>query len=156
MSSLLPDFFSNAEATKSGSTDIEAPAFSLTKVQAGLGALIAAVAGAVPASVGANTTILVAAIAAGTIVMLGVFGLAAVDMSVRQRAREAKLRWPEGGGNGSKENVILVPDQNGLILQSKHNGDEYEVLVAELDGETVKLVAHRGDDFLQPTFQPPA
>ena len=155
----LPDFFSNKKATEDEKTAIESPTLSLTKVQATIGTLVVAF-GAAGAKLHGPTAVKVAAIGGGALIMLGVFGLAAVDLIVRQRAEAAKLRWgsvkPPAAGGGSEANgkTILVPDRNHLVLQSKHSGKEFDVLVAELDGETVTLVAHDGETMLKPTFQP--
>jgi hypothetical protein len=145
-------------AGKEGESDVKSPAFSLTKVQAGLGALIAAVTGVVPAALASNQTVVVAAIASGTVVMLGVFALAAVDLTTRQRAGEAKLRWSGGAGNGgqSVKKVGLVANLDDLVLQSKHNGMEYELRFAELEGNKVTLVARKNGKSLEPIFQPRA
>jgi hypothetical protein len=161
----LPEFFSNKKATDEGKSAIEAPALSLTKVQTTLGALITVAAAAV-AKLEGPTAVKVAAIGVGALVMLGVFGLAAVDLIVRQRAEEAKLRWgaetpPAKGAtatdtastNGDAKK-ILVPDRNHLVLQSKHSDKEYDVLVLELEGEKATLVAHNGEHVLKPTFEP--
>ena len=145
-------------AGKEDESDVKSPAFSLTKVQAGLGALIAAVTGVLPAALASNQTVIVAAIASGTVVMLGVFALAAVDLTTRQRAAEAKLRWSGGAGNGGKsvKKVGLVANLDDLVLQSKHNGTEYELRFAELEGDKVTLVARKNGKSLEPTFQPRA
>jgi hypothetical protein len=161
----LPEFFSNKKATEEEKSAIEAPALSLTKVQTTLGALITVIAGAA-AKLEGPTAVKVAAIGGGALVMLGVFGLAAVDLIVRQRAEGAKLRWGSektpakaattgatANGDGKK---ILVPDRNHLVLQSKHSDKEYDVLVLELEGEKATLVAHDGEHMLKPTFEPRA
>jgi hypothetical protein len=147
------ELFTNNEATKEGNVVVEAPAFSLTKVWGGLTAAIGAVAAALPALLGAPQTIVVAAIAAGTVGFVAFLGLAGVDLIVRQRASEAKLRYPAGPGKGNGK-VVLLPDQDHLVLQDKHSGDEYELVVAELEDEKVTLIAHRGTKALAPTFQP--
>lgn len=155
MSSLLPEFFSNEEATENPNTVVKAPAFSITKVGGTLATLIAAISVAAAKLEGA-TAVKVAVIAAGTFVLLAYFGLAAVDILARQRAAAAKLRWQAtsgGGGNGTV--VPLVPDLEGLVLQSKHNGDEYELHFAELKDGKVTLVARRDGKSLEPIFQPP-
>lgn len=157
----LTDFFTNREATKEEKVDVETPAFSLTKVQAGIGALIAAVSAVVPTALKENQTVVVGAIAAGTVVMLGVFALAAVDLIVRQRASEAKLRWPGGSGGEAAatakddSQLLLLPDREGLVLQKKHSGVEYEVVCALSEGSKVTLVARAdGQAPLEPTFKP--
>jgi hypothetical protein len=159
----ITDFFTNREAVKEEKVDIEAPAFSLTKVQAGLGALIAAVSAVVPTALQENQTVVVAAIAAGTVVMLGVFALAATDLITRQRAAEAKLRWPGGSGGEPAttakpdSQLLLLPDREGLVLQGKHSGVEYEVVCALAEGNMVTLVARAdGQQPLEPTFKPRA
>jgi hypothetical protein len=163
----LPDFFSNKKATDEEKSAIEAPTLSLTKVQATIGTLIAAI-GAAGSQLHGPTAVKVAAIGGGALVMLGVLGLAAVDLIVRQRAETAKLRWGDGksasgsgpqgggGGGGGGGTKILVPDVNHLVLQTKHSSKEYDLLVAELDGDKVTLVAHDGENLLKPTFEPRA
>jgi hypothetical protein len=154
VASLLPEFFSNEEATEEGKVAIKSPAFSITKVGGTLATLIAAISVAAAKLEGA-TAVKVAVIAAGTFVLLAYFGLAAVDIVVRQRAAAAKLRWPAGSGAGGSGAVVpLVPDLDGLILQSKHNGDEYELHFAELKDGKVTLVARRDGKSLEPIFQP--
>jgi hypothetical protein len=156
VSSLL-ELFTNNEATEEGKVAIKSPAFSLTKVWGALTAAIAAVGGALPSLTGAGTTVTVAAVAAGTFAFVAFLGLAAVDLIVRQRAAEAKRRWPDGSGGSSANGtgkVGLVANLDDLILQSRHNGEEYELRFAELDGDTVTLIARKNGKALEPTFQP--
>lgn len=150
------EFFTNKEATKDEKVDVTAPAFSLTKVAGGLGTVIAAIAVAATKLEGA-TAVKVAAIGGGALVMLGYFGVAAVDLIVRQRASEAKLRYGPGSAGDAKTNgkVVLVADADDLVLQEKHSGDEYELRFAEVDGEKVTLVARRDGKTLAPSFQRP-
>ena len=118
------EFFTNEK----GEVDVKSPAFSITKVQATLGALITAVAGALPALADASETIKVAAIASGTVIMLGVFGLAAVDIRTRQRAAEAKLRY--GSGKTGTADFVALPEKKTLVVQEDHSKVEYEVDIA--------------------------
>ena len=155
MGGLLPEFFSNEKANDEGKTDVTSPAFSLTKVQAGLGALIVAI-GAVAAKIEGTTAVKVASIGGAALVMLGVFALGAVDIIARQRAQEAKLRWGPGstsGGDGDGP-ITLLPDDEGLVLQSGPQGEEFGIQYVELDGEKVTVVARRKGQTLAPTFHP--
>jgi len=167
----IADFFTNKEATSKKEVDVESPAFSLTKVQGGLATLIAAI-GVAGAKLEGPTAVKVAAIGGGALVMIGFFGLAAVDLITRQRASEAKLRWgaPAGQGaasggstpakvpptSGSGGSVVLVADSDDLVLQEKHSGDEYEVRFAELEGDKVTLIARRNGKTLTSSFQRPS
>jgi hypothetical protein len=154
----VTDFFANNDVKE----DIETPAFSLTKVSALIGVIVAGfgVAGAKIEDVAA---VKVAAIGGAALVLVAYFGVAAVDLIVRQRAAEAKLRWPDGGGgeaaapaNGDSQQLLL-PDREGLVLQKKHNGVEYEVVCALAEGSKVTLVARAdGQSPLEPTFKPRA
>jgi hypothetical protein len=166
----IADFFTNKEATSKKEVDVESPAFSLTKVQGGLATLIAAI-GVAGAKLEGPTAVKVAAIGGGALVMIGFFGLAAVDLITRQRASEAKLRWGAPAGKGapgsdstspdvpptnSGGNVVLVADSDDLVLQEKHSGDEYEVRFAELEGDKVTLIARRNGKTLTSSFQRPS
>ncbi len=147
------EFFTNAEKSEeAGKVDVKAPAFSITKVQASLGALIAVIAGAVPAAIDASETIEVAAIAAGTVIMLGVFALAAVDIVTRQRAREAAMRYGDGEGKPAK--YVALPAKP-LVLQQGHNSDEYEVKMLEVEGTGATLVAMRDGETIAAVFRKP-
>jgi hypothetical protein len=156
----LPDFFSNESAETDGKTAVESPAFSLTKVQASLGTLIVAIAGAV-AKLEGTTSVKIAAIGAGALVMVGVFGLAAADLIARQRAAEAKLRWgPEAkkaAATPATGSFYLYPESDDLVLRKGHAGDMYDIDRVKVEGEKVTLIAHRGGKKdLEPTFQPRA
>jgi hypothetical protein len=143
------DFFTNAD--KAEESDVSSPAFSLTKVQAGLGAVIVAICGALPASLQSDRTVVVAAMAAGTLIMLGVFALAAVDLVARQRASEATLRW--GSAKPAASDFVAIPDAEGLVLQEASSGEEYRIRIAEVKDDSVTLVARRGEETLTETFQ---
>lgn len=157
----MTDFFTNSEAVEKEKVDVEAPAFSLTKVAALIGVIVAGfgVAGAKIEDVAA---VKVAAIGGAALVLVAYFGVAAVDLIVRQRAAEAKLRWPSGSEGEATATVkddsqlLLLPDRQGLVLQKKHNGVEYEVVCALAEGSKVKLVAQAdGQVPLEPIFKPP-
>lgn len=158
------EFFTNKEATENKEVDVAAPAFSLTKVSGGLGTLIAAIAVAAAKLEGA-TAVKVAAIGAGALVMVGYFVVAAVDLIVRQRASEAKRRWPDGsggeggdgggGGTPTGKAITLVAGEDDLFLQKGPNGKQYEVKYVELEGEKVTVVARRDGDTLAPSFHRP-
>ncbi|HTR74382.1 MAG TPA: hypothetical protein VMH33_03875 [Solirubrobacterales bacterium] len=162
------EFFSNKKATKKGKATVEAPAFSLTKVQASLGALIVVIAGAA-AKLEGPTAVKVAAIGAGALVMVGVFALAAVDLVARQRATEAKLRWgakesakaetKAAKTNGSvatetDEPEIWFADNDDLVVQEAHGRDEYEVRFAERKGDTLTVVSRRNGKSYEAAFRP--
>jgi hypothetical protein len=154
------DLFTNRD--KKEESDVDSPAFSLTKVQAGIGALIVAILGAVPPALKADETVVVAAIAAGVVVMLGVFALAGVDVTTRQRAAEAKLRY--GGGSGGKGSggtdggsFFAVPKTNDLVIQVGSSSDEYRLAFARVEGDTVTLHATgHGKPMVEVLQQPPS
>lgn len=150
----LPDFFSNKKATEENETAIDAPALSTTKIVGTVGTVIGLI-GAAAAKVSGVTAVKVASIGAGTLVILGVFGLVAADMFVRQRAEAAKLRWGSGEKKADGKKVLVTADEH-LVLQEKHNSDEYELRWVELEGETVTLIARRNGETLTATFQPPS
>jgi hypothetical protein len=144
------EFFTNAQKTKDEEVDISTPAFSITKVQTTVGLLITAVLGAVPAALRSNETIIVAAIAAGTVILLGVFALVAVDIMTRQRAHEASLRY--GDGKATEKSFQALPTEE-LVLQQGHSTDEYELKLAMVEGDSVRLVAARNGDLISATFK---
>src|SRR5215218_3648217 len=121
------ELFTNKEKTKKDEVDVGSPAFSLTKAQATLGLLITAVLGAVPASLQADRAVVIAAIAAGAVVMLGVFYLAGIDIKTRQRAAEAALRFPDEEGPSAAE---------------------YRVRMAEVKKGKVEILASNDGDFI--------
>jgi hypothetical protein len=94
----LGELFTNKEKTKNEEVEIKAPAFSVTKITSGIGVAVGGLIGAllavVPDELKKHPGVVIAAIAAATLIMLGIIVLAAVDMRTRQRAQEAKLRWP--------------------------------------------------------------
>lgn len=148
------ELLTNNKKTDEGEVDIPTPAFSLTKVQATLGAFVTAVLAVLPASLKSNEAIVIAAIAAGTLVLLGVFALAAVDIQTRQRAREAALRF--GGGKAAAADFVAVPgSEEDLVLQVGHNTDEYEVKLATVKDGEVTLVATRDGRSISQVFQEP-
>jgi hypothetical protein len=156
------EFFTNKEATAEKKVDVAAPAFSLTKVAGGLGTLIAAIAVAAAKLEGA-TAVKVAAIGGGALAMVGYFGLAAIDLIVRQRAAQAKRRWPDSksgegeGGRSTSQAVSLVADPDTLVLQKVSGGDEYKIKYAEVEGDKVTLIAMRNGRAMDPapTFHRP-
>lgn len=82
------------ETQQSEEWEIKAPAFSVTKFASFAGIAVGAVLAAVPSSLSEDQAVVIASIAAGTLIMLGIFVLVAVDIMMRQRAQEAKRRWP--------------------------------------------------------------
>jgi len=144
------DFFTNGETAESKPTDVKTPAFSATKVHAALGALVVAILGVVPAKLSEDEQIVIAAIAAGTAILLGMFGLVAVDIRTRQKAREAALRW--GGGDSGPQTFPAVPTED-LVLQKGHNAAEYEVKMAFVEEGAVRLVAARNGELVSATFK---
>jgi hypothetical protein len=120
---------------------ISAPAFSVTKVQATIGVFITAVLGAVPASLGSDRSVVIAAIAAGTLIMLGVLALVAVDMRTRQRAHEAKLRFGNGGSDSAGD-LLAVPAQPLRVMKGSSD-EEYDVDMLKVADGKAQLVATR-------------
>lgn len=145
------DFFTNEDKTQNNEVDVQAPAFSATKVQAALGIVIAGILGAVPSSLQADQAVVIAAIAAGTAVVLGVFGLVAVDIRTRQRAHEATLRYGNGGV-GKPKTFQAVPMEK-LVLQKGHSTPEYEVKLAMVEDGSVSLVGARDGELISATFK---
>lgn len=144
------EFFTNAQKTENEEVDISAPAFSVTKVQAALGLVITGILGIVPTAHKDDVTVIVASIAAATLVVLGIFALVSVDMRTRQRAQEAKLRF--GAPAPASASFQAMPTK-GLVLQMGHNSDEYEVSHAAVDGDTVRLYGDREGDPICVTFK---
>lgn len=148
---ILSEFFTNEEKTEKDKVDVGSPAFSATKVQATLGTLIVAVLGAVPASLKADKAVVIAAIAAGVLLLLGVFALVAVDIQTRQRAQEAKLRYGDGKPT-EPSNFQALPTRD-LVLQLGHNDDEYEVKYATVEKGLVHVYADRDGTPISATFK---
>jgi hypothetical protein len=149
------ELFTNAKKTKKEKVDISAPAFSATKVQAALGLLITGIIAVVPASHKDDVTVIVASIAAATLIVLGMFALVAVDIRTRQRAHEAKLRFGGGGDGGSEAaapSFQALPTKK-LILQQGHSTDEYEVQLATVEKDLVQVIATRDGDSISATFK---
>jgi hypothetical protein len=127
---------------------ISAPAFSITKVQTFIGLLITGILGALPASLKADRSIVIAAIAAGTLILLGVLALVAIDMHVRQRAEEAKLRY-ENKTPAPDDDLAAKPTERLRVMrgESDHKFDVNELkvtdgaahLVATRKGESVSI-----------------
>jgi hypothetical protein len=153
------DVFTNADKPES-QLDIKAPAFSVTKIGTTFAALLSVVTAGLPAALRADQTIRVAAIAAATVVMLGAVALWGVDLIVRQRAAEAKLRY---GGKGNHDDngsaparYVAYPDSNDLKLQVGSSTDEYEIHGVEVDdGEVTLQARHNGKPPLEEKFTPP-
>lgn len=144
------ELFTNAQKTQEGEVDISAPAFSITKVQAALGLLISGILGVVPTALKDNVTILVASIAAATLVVLGILALVAVDIRTRQRAQEAKLRY--GDGKSTEPAFQALPTKD-LVLQLGHSKDEYEVKFATVEKGLVHVMAVRDGEPISATFK---
>jgi hypothetical protein len=143
----LPDFFSNKQATDDEKSAIEAPTLSLTKVQATIGTLIVAIAGAA-AKLEGPTAVKVAAIGAGALIMVGVFILAAVDLIARQRAEEAKLRWAAtpttGGAAGNCTPAKSPPAVEAETFEIKFGpGDDEVTVIAHSNGKSVSSSVQR-------------
>jgi hypothetical protein len=147
------EFFTNKKKTKEGDVDITSPAFSITKVQVALGLLITGIVGVLPPALKENEAVMIASIAAASLVMLGVFALSAVDIKTRQRAAEAQLRFGGGGGGGSKSSFEVMPVEENLIIQKGHNADEYEVRFAAVKKGGVDLLAARDGEFITVPFK---
>jgi hypothetical protein len=140
------DLFTNADKSES-ELDVKSPAFSLTKVGTTYGSLLSVVTGGLPAALQANETIRIAAFAAATVVMLGVFALGAVDIIVRQRAAEATLRYSGKGHDDDNESApkrfVAFADSSELKLQVGSNTEEYDLYAAEVNGGDVTLHAKK-------------
>ncbi len=147
----ISEFFTNEEKTKDEKVDIGSPAFSATKVQATIGGLIAVIAGTVPTTLKEDESVVIAAIAAGTLLMLGIFALIGVDIRTRQRAQEAKLRY--GGGKPSEPSSFQALPVKDLVLQLGHNNDEYEVRYASVEKDLVHVFADREGAAISATFK---
>lgn len=138
----LPDFFSNKTATEEEKTAIDAPALSTTKVIGTIGTVIGLI-GAAGGKVHGPTAVKVAAIGGGALVILGVFGIIAVDMIVRQRAEAAKLRW------GSESEPAAGAAKGSRAAE---NGEAIEVRIDQKDGDQVTVTAG-GDGRTKATIQ---
>lgn len=146
----LEEFFTNKEKTKDGKVDIDTPAFSVTKVVTVLGAIIGAVLAVVPAQLKEETPVVIAAVASGTLVLLGIFTLVAVDIRTRQKAKAATLRF--GDGKPAEADFIALPVED-LVLQRGHNKPEYEVSYLKVEGGAVHLYARNGASSITATFE---
>ena len=121
---------------------ISAPAFSITKVQATIGVFITAILGALPASLKADRSIVITAIAAGTLLMLAVLALVAVDIRVRQQAEEAKLRYGNDKPDADDDGLVAVPTGR-LRLMKGDSDEEFEVDVLRVNDGKPQLIATR-------------
>jgi hypothetical protein len=148
------EFFTNNQKTADEKVDVTSPAFSITKVQATLGVIIAAIVGTLPPALENKEAVYIAAIAAATLVVLGIFALAAVDIKVRQRAAESKLRF--GGGEGLKGEFTALPAEENLVIQKGSNTDEFKVRMAAVKAEGVDLLATRDGKTITLSFEKPA
>ena len=148
----LLEFFTNNEKTKNGEAEVKAPAFSATKVQASLGVVLVGILAVVPATLKDDEQVVIAALAAATAIMLGVFALIAVDIRTRQRAKEASLRYGGDGAKGSPPSFQALPIED-LVLQKGHNADEYEVKLAMVEEGSVRVVAARDGELVSATFK---
>jgi hypothetical protein len=147
------EFFTNEKKTAEEKVDVDSPAFSLTKVQTSLGGVIAAVLAVAPKALQEDETVVVAAFAAGTLILLGVFALAAVDIVTRQKAKAATLRYGDGEpAPAAKFQALPTKD---LVLQLGHNSNEYDIKYATVDGDVVRVYADRDgeDDPISVTFK---
>ena len=146
----LLEFFTNNEKTKNKEVEIEAPAFSATKVQSLVGAVVLGVLTVVPSRLKTDEQVVIAVIAAGTVILLGMFALWAADIRTRQRAREAALRW--GASKEEPPKFSALPTED-LVLQKGHNAPEYEVKMAMVEEGSISLIASRDGQMVSTTFK---
>jgi hypothetical protein len=142
----LGEFFTNNEKTKEDEVDVGTPAFSITKVMSTVGTALATAVAAflllLPKGLQDDEAVVIAVIAALTLVLLGIFWLVAADFNTRQKAREATLRYGEGKTSAAKFQALPSKE---LILQLGHNSPEYEVRYATVEDGVVNLYAdHEG------------
>jgi hypothetical protein len=130
---------------------VEAPAFSVTKVQATMGTLIAAILGAVPASLQADRTVVIACLAAATLLLLGILALVAVDIQTRQRAQEAQACC---GAAAAPADLVAVPAERVRILRGGSD-DEYELDLVKVTGDAVRMIATRAGETITVSFNIP-
>jgi len=136
----LGEFFTNKEKTKDGQVDVDTPAFSTTKVIAAFGAAVTAALAALPATDSHGEAVQVAAIAAGAFLVLGLCGVFAVDVSTRQKAKEAALRFGDGKPDAARFQALPTKD---LTLQVGGGGKEYDVKYATVEDGVVNVYADR-------------
>lgn len=110
--------------------EIKAPAFNVTKVASGLGVLVSGLLAVLPTALKEDPAVVIAAIAAATAVVLGIFALVAVDVIARQRAQEAKRRWPAEEEKASAKDRLAV----GLEVR------KLVINVADKDGDAGKAI----------------
>jgi hypothetical protein len=144
------DVITNKEKTENNEVDIVAPGFSATKIQSLIGAAVLGVLAVVPTQLKEDEQVVIAAIAAGTAILLGMFALWAVDIRARQKAREVALRW---GAPEDKPQVFQALPTEALILQKGHSTPEYEVKMAMVEEGSVSLVAARNGELVSATFK---
>lgn len=73
-------------------------------------------------------------------------------MIVRQRAREAALRY--GPGKAPEQPLFYAtPVERDLVLQQGHSKDEYEVQIALVENDKVSLVASRNGKTITADFE---
>ena len=144
------DVITNKEKTENKEVEIVAPGFSATKIQSLIGSTVLGVLALVPTQLQEDEQVVIAAIAAGTAILLGMFALWAVDIRTRQKATEATLRWgtPEG-----KPQIFHALPTEDLILQKGHSTPEYEVKMAMVEEGSVNLVAARNGELVSATFK---
>ncbi len=140
----LGEFFTNSELTTDPTVDVKAPAFSITKVMSTLGGTLAAAVAAflllLPKNLQDDQAVVIAVIAALSLVLLGLFWLAAADIRTRQKATEATLRYGDGKPSEAKFQALPTKD---LVLQVGHNSDEYEVKYATVEKGVINVYADR-------------
>jgi hypothetical protein len=150
----LGEFFTNNEKTREEKVDVESPAFSITKVMASLGttigAAVLALLAVLPDGLKDDPAIVIAAIAAITLVLLGIFGLVAVDIRTRQKAKEATLRYGEAKSSAAKFEALPNKD---LILQVDGDGEEYKVKYASVENGVVNVYADRSGTPISVAFK---
>jgi len=132
---------------------VQAPAFSVTKVQATLAATVVALLAAVPSSLRAERSVVIACLAAATLILLGTLALVAVDIRTRQRAQEAEARYGDVAP-APRVDLIAVPAERLRIMRAASD-DEYEVDVIKVTGDSVRIIATRGGKTIAVPFNPP-
>lgn len=146
-----------AKTQKTEEWEIATPAFNVTKYVSVLGVAVGGLLAAVPSSLKENTAVVIASIAAGAAVMLGIVVLAAVDILARQRAQEAKRRWPseEEKGESAQEAMggdLVInfggdgQDDSGRTAQAAAGPKSTGRVIGVKPGQSVSVVISEGSD----------
>lgn len=132
----------NQQSAADSEVSVTAPAFKITTATEGIGAIFAAVLAVLPSALSEDETVVVAAIAAATLIVLGTFALAAVDIRTRQRAKEAELRY---GGRRQEDSGQHEADAGRSVAASQDGDLEVRVLPGKNDRavEAVTVDGHR-------------